>query len=96
MKCSLLSGHIYELHVLESPVCQCGVDYENTNPFLLPCSLFSAERRERFSSLLTLDITDVNTELLLKGSIDYNDDLNKEIFRFVHDYFDCTNTEIKG
>ena len=25
MKCSLLSGHLYDLHVVDSPACQCGL-----------------------------------------------------------------------
>ena len=27
MKCSLLSRHLYDLHVVESPACQCGFDF---------------------------------------------------------------------
>ena len=45
-------------------------------------SIFSVERKKLFSKLLTLGITNIDAELLLKGSVDYNDGLNKEIFPF--------------
>ena len=49
MKCSLLSGHLYDLHVVH----------------VFNCPLFGAERTELLRNLLTLGITNVNLSLLL-------------------------------
>ena len=67
-----------------TPACQCGFDYEDTNHFLLYFPLFYVEQNVLLANLLTLGITNVNTELLLKS-----DDCNKDIFRFIHHYIDC-------
>ena len=89
MKCSLLSGHLYDLHVIDSPACQCGVDFEDINHFF-NCPLFGAERTELLTNLLTLGITNVNLSLLLIGCDDYDEELNKNIFKFVHHFIDST------
>ena len=54
MKCNLLSGHLYDLHVVDSPACQCGFDFEDINHFFFNCPLFGAERTELLTNLLTL------------------------------------------
>ena len=46
MKCSLLSGHLYDLHVVDSPACQCGFDFVDITHFFFNCLLFRAERTE--------------------------------------------------
>ena len=56
MKCSLLSGHLYDLHVVDSPACQCGFDFEDINHLFFNCPLFGAERTELLTNLLTLGI----------------------------------------
>ena len=89
MKCSLLSGHLYDLHVIDSPACQCLFDFEDNNHFF-NCPLFGAERTELLTNLLTLGITNVNLPLLLIGCDDYDEELNKNIFRFVHHFIDST------
>ena len=90
MKCSLLSGHLYDLHVVDSPACQCGFDFEDINHFFFNCPLFGAERTELLTNLLTLGITDVNLSLLLIGCDDYDEELNKNVFKFVHHFIDST------
>ena len=94
MKCSLLSGHLnlfyyifYDLHVVDSPACQCGFDFEGINHFFI-CPLFGAERTELLTNLLTLGITNVNLSLLLIGCDDYDEELNKNIFKFVYHFID--------
>ena len=82
MKCSLLSGYQHELHVVESPVCQYGFDYEGTKSLFVHCLLFSVELNDLLSKLLNLCTTAVTTELLLNFSIKYNayDDLTKKLY----------------
>ena len=43
----------------------------------------------KLTNLLTLGITNVNLSLLLIGCGD-NDELNKNIFKFVHHFIDST------
>ena len=35
MKCSLLSEHLYDLHVVDSPDCQCGFDFEDITSLIV-------------------------------------------------------------
>ena len=42
MKCGLLSGHLYDLHVVDSPASQCGFDFEDINHFFFNWPLFRA------------------------------------------------------
>ena len=65
MKCSLLSGHLYELYVLDSLACQCGFDFEDINHFFFNCPSFGADKMELLTNLLTLGITNVNRPLLI-------------------------------
>ena len=51
------------------------------------CALFGAERTELLTNLLALGITNVNLQLLLIGCDDY-DEVNKNIFKFVHHFID--------
>ena len=52
--------------------------------------LFGAERTELLTNLLTLGITDVNLSLLLIGCDDYDEELNKNVFKFVSHFIDST------
>ena len=90
MKCSLLSGHLYDLHVVDSPACQCVFDFEDINHFFINCPLFGAERTALLTNLLTLGIIDVNLSLLLIGCDDYDEEFNKNIFKFVPHFIDST------
>ena len=92
MKCSLLSGHLYDLHVVDSPACQCGFDFEDIYHFFFNCPLFGAERTELLTNLLTLGITNVKMSLLLIGCDDYDEELNKNVhvFKFVHHFIHST------
>ena len=42
------------------------------------------------TNLLTLGITNVNVSLLLIGCDDYDEELNKNIFKFVHHFINST------
>ena len=42
------------------------------------------------TNLLTLGITNVNLSLLLIGCDDYDEELNKNVFKFVHHFIDST------
>ena len=89
MKCNLLSGHLYDLHVVDSLACQCGLDFEDINHFF-NYPLCGVERTELLTNLLTLGITNVNLSLFLIGCDDYDEELNKNVFKFVHHFIDST------
>ena len=69
MKCSNLKGHLYCLHVIDSPMCACGHDMEDCNHYLLHCPLYHIERNIMFNSLLNLIPREqIKVEILLHGS----------------------------
>ena len=76
--------------IVDSPACQCGFDCENINHFFFNCALFGAERTELLTNLLTFGITNINLPLLLIGCDDYGEELNKNIFKFVHHFINST------
>ena len=90
MKCSLLSGYLYDLHVVDSPACQCGFDFEDINHFFFNCPLFGVERTELLTNLLTLGTGITNANLSLLFIDDCGEELNKNIFKFVHHFIDST------
>ena len=62
----------------------------SSSDFFFNCPLFGAERTELLTNLLTLGITDVNLSLFLIGCDDYDEELNKNVFKFVHHFIDST------
>ena len=82
----MLNGPLYDLHVVDSPACQCGFDFEDINHFFFNWPLFGAERTELLTNLLTLGITNVNLPLLLVGCDDNGEELNDNMFKFVHHF----------
>jgi len=91
MGCSLLSGHLYSLHVLDSPSCQCGFNYEDSNHYLLHCPLYVQERNELLSELQAIGINNIDEKILLKGSSEVDNTCNFAIFQSVHKYIESTN-----
>ena len=71
MGCSQLNSHLYNLHVKDSPSCQCGFNYEDASHFLLNCPWYVQERNELMLDLQTISITNTSVNLLLKGNSEY-------------------------
>ncbi len=87
MKCSKLNFHLFLLHVVDSPACSCGFNTEDSKHYLLNCPLYNVERQNMFHSLLTiLNANDINENILLFGSADYELKINKTIFKAVHTF----------
>ena len=87
--CSGLNGDLsLNLHVIDSPKCQCGFAVENASHYLLHCPLYAAERAEMLSSLP--DIVNVSIESLLYGSNDNSLEDNKTVFLAVHNFISST------
>ena len=92
MECSKLNGHLYQLHVIESPACQCGHDYEDSNHYLLHCPLHNLIRHNMFQSLHTnVHINEINSSTLLFGLNRVDFKTNKSIFKAVHTFIKESN-----
>ena len=81
--CSSLKLHLYSKNIIDSPLCVCG-EIEDTCHFLLECNIYSEFRRELLTSVSSLCNPSLN--VMLYGSPDLSDDLNAQIFDFVHKY----------
>jgi ribonuclease P/MRP protein subunit RPP40 len=91
MGCSNLSGHLHNLHVLDTPACFCGYRNENCTHFLLHCPLFQNHRIERDNRLSNLDLAiTFNIEILLYGTDDITVDQNIDIALIVQRYINDT------
>ena len=88
MECSKLNSHLFHnLHVINSPSFNCGYNVENNKHFLLDCPLYIIQRQKMFQQLQNfIDINELNIEILLYGSNDYDYITNRNIFEIVHDF----------
>ena len=91
MCCSRLNSHLYHLHVLDSPSCQCGFNFEDESHYLLKCPLYILERNELLLNLQSIGINNIGLDLLLKGSNQYDIKQNEDIFHSIHKYIEDTN-----
>ena len=92
MKCSKLRAHLFLLHVIDSPACSCGFDNEDNKHYLLNCPLYIIERQRLMQNISTmLNTPNIDNEnILLYGSENHNVNINKSIFRAVHQYIKDT------
>ena len=90
MNCSKLNADLFALHVVNSPACSCGFNYEDVNHYLLNCPLYVYERNKMLLEIRDLKINNVTTEILLRG---YSKDFetNRKLFSSVHNYISKTN-----
>ena len=85
--CSALNQHLYSRNIVDSPLCQCGVN-ETSKHYLLVCPLFSIQRQVLFNTVSP--ITNCNLKTLLFGDDNLSMELNKTIFQAVHTYISST------
>ena len=87
MKCSKLNSHLFALHVIDSPACNCGYDNEDSEHFLLHCALYDNIRPSLIHSLHNLiDNQYINVDTLLYGSDNCDIVTNHSIFQAVHSF----------
>ena len=87
LKCSKLNAHLFSLHVVDSPSCLCGFNYEDSEHFLLHCPLYNESRQRMFQVLNTLiDNQHLNIDMLLFGNDAYDFETNCKVFKAVHDF----------
>jgi len=90
MNCSKLNHHLFLLHVINSPACQCGFDCEDSNHYLLNCPLFHQDRIRMLLGIGLICDLEITCDLLLKGSNSVNLDTNHKIFNIVHAFIDAS------
>ena len=87
MNCSKLNSHLFSLHVIDSPQCECGHNIEDSNHYLLECPMYFIPRQKMLRSLNNLiSITDVHVSTLLYGCDKYDFNKNKSIVMAVQDF----------
>ena len=88
--CSKLKYDLFHnLHVVDSPACQCGYHHETAEHFLLYCPQWHEYRLPLFA--VVQNIFPITTVNLLFGSREVNIEENKVVFSAVHRFI--KNTE---
>ena len=92
MKCSKLNFHLYSLHVLDSPACPCGHNHEDSNHYLLHCSLYFQARITMLNKIRHLiSRTHISCDLLLYGAPELDLVTNYKVFDAVHEFISSTD-----
>ena len=91
MLCSKLNHHLFLLHVVDSPTCNCGSDCEDNNHFLLQCPLYFDIRRTMLTQIRNDCNINITVELLLFGAEHLDVDTNCKIFDIVHKFIEDSN-----
>ena len=87
--CSKLNSDLYHnLHVVESPQCQCGSASEDAAHYLLHCQLFAVARQDLVNSVNL--ITNVTIHTLLFGNSELTLQKNQNVFAAVHNFICAT------
>ena len=89
MSCSKLNAHLFLLHVKDSPSCNCGLDVEDNNHFLLYCPLYVNIRQRLFHAII--NFTEISEEVLLYGNSMLSCKENTRLFLAVHCYIKDSN-----
>ena len=80
--CSKLNNDLFNnLHVIGSPSCTCGAQYEHVEHFFLYCPQFNVIRCYLIGVVMRIDI-----DHILFGNPDYDVESNKRVFQAVHQY----------
>ena len=84
MHCSNLKAHLVELHVIEDPICICGLGNEDTEHFFFHCPLYHQCRLKLMQYVNIHSTFKLNT--LLYGDDNLDIETNCKIFQAVHDF----------
>ena len=96
LNCSKLNLHLFNLHVIESPACNCGYVIEDCKHHFLHCLFYDAQRDKMLNCIKEVyNIDNVNDDsviaLLLFGSTDLDYMTNIHIFNAVHVFVEECN-----
>ena len=91
MGCSLLNSHLcLLLHVIESPICNCGFYNENPKHYFLECPLFQHERATMLRKISNITQNEVNLNTILFGDKNESFHTNKNILDCIFEYMNNT------
>lgn len=86
MKCSQLSAHLYDMHIIEHSTCQCGHPYEDSLHYFFICPLYTQARNKLQNSVNNAYNNIWNLNCLLFGNSDLSTHQNEQIVKAVHDF----------
>ena len=90
MLCSPLAEHLYSfIHVVDTPVCDCGFRRENNKHFLLECPLYQDERTLMLEKLNLIGFSPLLKNLLF-GNEKYEENKNKQAFETIQEFINQT------
>jgi len=88
--CSKLKSDLcYNLHVIDEPMCDCGLEEENPTHFFFSCPTFTDIRLQLFNSISVYSHVDI--KVILEGNPDLNEEQNQSIFDAVHYFIEVSN-----
>ena len=94
MGCSKLNSHLYyNIHVVDSPKCSCGLAVESIDHYFFFCPLYLISRElmvTGINQLTGLPKKEITRKLLLYGNKRFSLDINTEIFKIVQRYINET------
>ena len=79
LNCSNLKGHLYNLHIIDRPECQCGHDFEDSFHFFFICPLYNRPR-VIFQNTIT-NFAPFTLKTVLFGREYLPENTNSEIFQ---------------
>ena len=82
-----LNFDLFNRHLLQNSICNCGTTAETAEHFLLYCDRFTMQRN-RTIDILPYDQRQIN--ILLSGNNELSIEQNKQIFKIVHDFIDIS------
>ena len=85
LSCSDLNGHKFLRHVSDSPACSCGHQFEDSEHYILHCSLYSDARN---NSINLLPVHFKNIQYLLFGLPNHTETIS--IFKQLHSFFELS------
>ena len=83
--CSKLNYHLCNnLHVIPSPRCQCGYEFEDPRHFFFNCPIYQEPREKLFRDIAAITDNNIDLEMLLYGDNTLSFQNNKRIFDSIH------------
>ena len=90
--CSKLNNDLcHNLHVINSPSCECGSPIEDAHHYFLDCQLYIRQRAALFQILTrTVNVNELTVKIMLFGSPRLSLTQNKSLFYEIHEFIKDT------
>lgn len=83
-RCSNLNKDLYDNHLRDSPICDCGTDIEDAEHYFFRCDLYTNQRIRFFQ--LSRRFHPLGVQFMLYGSDQISEEDNINFFSYVHEY----------